>query len=159
MNVRCLNSYPLTMLLSEVGVDSLNGSSMVAAILSLAGVLITGLLTALTAIRSGKDRSERATDRRKIEEETTDVILKRVRRELDRAYEAIDIKDGQIRTFTRWLDNNRNRFVALGIQLPDIEPDEGPYLSEDIKHVREEIDRATLDELQSDDLLRRDENE
>jgi hypothetical protein len=147
------------MLLSEVGVDSLNGSSMVAAILSLAGVLITGLLTALTAIRSGKDRSERATDRRKIEEETTDVILKRVRRELDRAYEAIDIKDGQIRTFTRWLDNNRNRFVALGIQLPDIEPDEGPYLSEDIKHVREEIDRATLDELQSDDLLRRDENE
>jgi hypothetical protein len=116
-------------------------SGTVAAVLSVAGVVITGLLTALTAFRTGKDKRERNADRRKIEEETTDVILKRVRKELDRAYETIDIKDRQLRGFKRWLDRNRDRFAQLGIIEPDIEPDEGPSLRDDIGSLRVQIDR------------------
>lgn len=131
----------------------MDSTSQLAAILSLAGVVITGLLTALTAIRSGKDRRERSADRRKIEEETTDVILKRVRRELDRAYETIDIKDRQIRAFARFLASNRDRFISLGIRAPDIEPDEGPFLRDDIQQIRVEVDRDADDERESDTLL------
>jgi hypothetical protein len=120
-------------------------SGTVAAVLSVAGVVITGLLTALTAIRTGKDKRERNADRRKIEEETTDVILRRVRRELDRAYEMIDMKDRQLRSFKRWLDRNRDRFVQLGIDVPDIETDEGPSLRDDIGSLRVQIDREDDD--------------
>lgn len=116
-------------------------SSVVAAILSVAGVIITSLLTLLTAIRSGKDQRERNADRRKIEEETTDVILKRVRRELDRAYEAIDIKDSKLRRFGRWVTDNRERFAELGIQPPDVDIEEGPTnLREEIGTLRVKID-------------------
>lgn len=131
-------------------------NSEIAGMLSLAGVIITALLTTLTAIRSGKDRRERNADRRKIEEETTDVILKRVRAELDRAYEMIDIKDSQLRKYSRFLAVNRARFETLGIAVPEIEPDEGPSLREDISRIRVEVDREAADGRESDDLLDKD---
>jgi hypothetical protein len=121
-------------------------SSEVAAILSLAGVLITGLLTTLTAIRSGKDRRERNADRRKIEEETTDVILKRVRAELDRAYEAIDIKDLALRKYANFFRVNERRLYEIGLQVPEVDTDEGPRMREDMHRFRVELDQSTEDE-------------
>lgn len=135
-------------------------SSELAAVLSLSGVLITGLLTTLTAIRSGKDRRERGADRRKIEEETTDVILRRVRGELDRAYEVIDMKDRKLRQWARWVSENRERFEALGIEVPDLTGiDEGPTVREEARRVRFELDIAADDEAESDRLIRRDEQD
>jgi hypothetical protein len=131
-------------------------SSELAAILSLSGVVITGLLTALTAIRAGKDRRERNADRRKIEEETTDVILKRVRGELDRAYEVIDLKDRKLRQWQRFAYINRERFAELGIQVPDIDIDEGPTVRDEARRVRFELDTAADDEREDDALIRRD---
>ena len=131
----------------------MDSGSQIAAILSLAGVVITGLLTTLTAIRSGKDRRERNADRRKIEEETTDVILKRVRRELDAAYLSIDIKDRALRQYARFFRLNRERLELAGFTVPEIELDEGPVLSEQQQEVRVEIDRAAEDERESDKLL------
>lgn len=124
------------------GIDS----SSTAVILSFAGVIITSLLTVLTAVLRNKDRQERNADRRKIEEETTDVILKRVRAELDRAYETIDIKDAQLHKYARFLAQNRVRFENLGIMVPDIDTDEGPSLYEKVQQVRVEIDRAAADD-------------
>jgi hypothetical protein len=126
--------------------EGLSGSSLVAAVLSLSGVVITGLLTTLTAIRSGKDRRARNSDRRMIEEETTDVILRRVRAELDRAYETIDIKDAQIRRYVRFVAANRVQFAALGIKVPEVDPDEGPTLYEQGQRIRLEVDRAAADD-------------
>jgi hypothetical protein len=132
-------------------------SSELAAVLSLAGVLITGMLTTMTAIRSGKDRRERGADRRKIEEETTDVILKRVRGELDRAYEVIDMKDRKIRQYARFISINRERFESLGIEVPDLTGiDEGPTVREEARRVRFELDTAADDEREDDDLIHRD---
>lgn len=134
-------------------------SSQIAAVLSLAGVLITALLTTLTAIRSGKDKRERNADRRKIEEETTDVILKRVRKELDRAYEAIDLKDAQLRQYSRFMAMNREKFTSLGIRVPDVDVDEGLRLRENMRRVRVEIDddeRRVHDDDYEDDRLTED---
>jgi hypothetical protein len=148
--VPTLNALTVVRNLAE-GMDS---SSQLAAVLSLSGVVITGLLTALTAIRSGKDKRERNADRRKIEEETTDVILKRVRRELDRAYEVIDIKDSKLRKYARFLAQNRSRFESLGIQVPDIDPDDdGPSLREEVRSIRVEVDQAVSDRRDEDDEL------
>lgn len=121
-------------------------SSQLAAVLSLSGVVITGLLTALTAIRSGKDRRERNADRRRIEEDTTDVILKRVRGELDRAYEVIDIKDNKLRTYDRFFRVNRAKLEAAGFIVPDVGIDEGPTMREVASRVRIEMDSAASDE-------------
>lgn len=138
-----LNPVAAVMHMAE-GMDS---SSQLAAILSLAGVVITGLLTALTAIRSGKDRRERTADRRKIEEETTDVILKRVRRELDRAYEAIDSKDEKLRVYDEFFTVNRIPLSRMGLKVPDVDIDDGPQrLREDMHRVRVEIDGEYDDE-------------
>jgi len=137
-------------------VDKMDSGSQIAAILSLAGVVITGLLTTLTAIRSGKDRRERNADRRKIEEETTDVILKRVRRELDAAYLTIDIKDMALRQYSRFFRLNRAKLEADGYVVPDVEVDEGPVLSAQQQQVRVEIDRAAADDREADDLIRED---
>jgi hypothetical protein len=130
-------------------------NSELAAVFSLSGVVITALLTTLTAIRSGKDRRERTADRRRIEEETTDVILKRVRRELDRAYEVIDIKDRKLRLCTRFIHVNREQFATLGIEVPDLDIDEGPTVRDEARRVRFEIDTAA-DDAREDDLLDRD---
>lgn len=132
-------------------------SSELAAVLSLSGVVITGLLTTLTAIRSGKDRRERGADRRRIEEETTDVILKRVRGELDRAYEVIDLKDRKIRQYARFISANRERFEQLGIEVPDLTGiDEMPTVREEARRVRFELDTAADDDREDDNLLYRD---
>jgi hypothetical protein len=131
-------------------VDQLSGSSEVAAILSLAGVVITGLLTALTAIRSGKDRRERNADRRKIEEETTDVILKRVRAELDRAYEAIDIKDAALRKYANFFRINARRLDEMGLRVPEVDTDEGPRMREDMRRFRVELDQTAHEEAEDD---------
>lgn len=140
--------------------EGMNSSSEIAAILSLAGVVITGLLTTLTAIRSGKDKRERNADRRKIEEETTDVILKRVRKELDRAYEAIDTKDRLLRQYARWMKTNKPKFETLGIEVPDIDIDEGSLMRDNMHRVRVEIDqdedRERRDDAEDDRLSRDD---
>lgn len=129
-------------------------ASTAAAVLSLSGVVITGLLTALTAIRSGKDRRERNVDRRRIEEETTDVILKRVRRELDRAYEAIDLKDAALRKYAYFFQVNAGKLQELGMRVPDVDPDVGPTrLRDDMSRIRVEIDRDAQDESRADHLV------
>lgn len=101
--------------------------STTAAVVSGAGVIITALLTTFTAIRSGRDRRERETDRRKLEEQTTDAILERVNKELTRAYKLIDKKDRQIRTFTIWVNANRDLFTQLGIDVPSFMFDDEDY--------------------------------
>lgn len=131
----------------------MDGSGEVAAILSLAGVVITALLTTLAAVRSGKDRRERNADRRKIEEETTDVILKRVRRELDSAYLAIDQKDDELSIYREFFRRNRSRLEAMGLEVPVVDIDRGPVLAEVAQRVRVEIDRDAADERESDTLL------
>lgn len=99
-------------------------ASSTAAVVSGAGVVITALLTTFTAIRSGRDRRERETDRRRLEEQTTDAILDRVNKELTRAYKLIDKKDRQIRTFTLWIQANREKFERLDIDVPSFIFDE-----------------------------------
>jgi hypothetical protein len=118
-----------------------SSSGLAASALTLTGVVITALLATYTAVRSSKDRKERNTDRRKIEEETTDVILKRVRRELDRAYEALDAKDDKLRIYDKFFTDNRKTLSRMGLLVPDVDIDEGPQrLRDDMRRVRVEID-------------------
>lgn len=124
-----------------------SSSGLAASALTLTGVVITALLATYTAVRSSKDRKERNTDRRKIEEETTDVILKRVRRELDRAYEALDLKDEKLRIYDRFFVDNRKTLSRMGLVVPDVDIDEGPQrLRDDMRRVRVEIDGEYEDE-------------
>lgn len=104
-------------------------SGQLGVILTFAGVLITAVLAAFTALRTGKNSQERSSDRRKIEEETTDIVLKRVREELKRAYAVIDKKNRIIRRMrtelTQWIESNRDKFIELGItRFPNLSLDE-----------------------------------
>lgn len=119
--------------------DSGIGSSSVAVYVSFAGIIITALLTLLTAVLRNKDRRERNADRRKIEEETTDVILKRVRRELDSAYELLDEKDAALLGWQQWADENGPAFSRAGITRPRIRMNHRP-ISETLTQVRRELD-------------------
>jgi hypothetical protein len=122
-------------------------SSTIAATLSLAGVVITGLLTAMTALRSGKDRMERNAARRQIEEETTDVILARTRRELDRVYGMLDARDMTIRELERWIRSNRDNFAQCGISVPDFDTPEAS-VREMVRQFRPVIDEEARKELE-----------
>lgn len=78
--------------------------------------VLTGVITPIILQRS----LTKAT-RRKMEEDTTDVILNRVRAELKRAYEIIDARDRRIRRYETWLRVNKEKFGALGINnFPEV---------------------------------------
>lgn len=124
-------------------------SSGTATALSLAGIVITAGIALLTAWMQRKGRRERDSDRRKIEEETTEVILKRVRAELDRAYRVIDLKDSKLRTYSRFFYDNRSALADMNLRVPDVDIDEGPLLREQMAQVRVEIDKAADDERES----------
>jgi hypothetical protein len=116
-------------------------SSTTAAALTLGGVIITALLTVYAALRTGKDRMERNADRRKIEEETTDVILRRTRRELDRVYRLLDSRDEVIKQFHRFIRANREDFERCGISVPDFDVDDDFSVLETAHEVRMVIDK------------------
>lgn len=126
-------------------------SSTIAAALSLTGVVITAGLAAFTAIRSGKDRMERNASRRRIEEETTDVILARTRRELDRVYRVLDARDETIRLLDRWMRKNKENFTKCGITVPDFDVSpiaDNPSVTELVRQFRPVIDEESRRELE-----------
>jgi hypothetical protein len=90
-------------------------NSVVAEIISGAGVVISAGLAAFSTIRNARDKGERAADRRNLEERTTDRILTRVYAELDRAYEFIDEQEMALQAVRDWIWANRAKFDQCGV--------------------------------------------
>lgn len=94
-------------------------SGMGPAIASGVAVVISAALAVLSTWRSSRDKRERDADRGRIEEETTDIILARVQRELTRVYGVLDKRDRRIAQFMRWVHVNRDGFSDCGIDVPE----------------------------------------